>query len=66
MGFNLTDMSSDLTFTSDQDTHLGDCIGVLLGGDTRLIDCLVGFFITGFRKSYLSPAKAEKIRTLWN
>jgi hypothetical protein len=36
-------MSSDLTFiTNEQGRHLGDRLGILLGDDTRLFDCLVG------------------------
>jgi hypothetical protein len=47
---NSATMSSDLTFiTNEQGKHLGDRFGVLLGDDTRLFDCLVGYlFISGF------------------
>lgn len=37
----------------------------MLGDDTRLFDCLVGyFFISGFHKLHLALAKTEKIRIL--
>ena len=59
-------MSSDLSFiTNEQGKHLGDRFGVLLGDDTRLFDCLVGyFFISGFRKLHPALTKTEKIRIL--
>jgi superfamily II DNA/RNA helicase len=59
-------MSSDLTFiTNEQGKHLGDRFGVLLGHDTRLFDCLVGyFFISGFHKLHPALTKSEKIRIL--
>lgn len=49
-------MSSDLTFiTNEPGRSLRDRFGALLGDDTRLFDCLVGyFFISGFHK--LHPA----------
>ena len=61
-------MSSDLTFiTNEQGRHLRDRFGVLLGDDTRLFDCLVGyFFISGFRKLHPALTNTEKIRILWN
>ncbi|MBI4660211.1 MAG: helicase [Verrucomicrobia bacterium] len=59
-------MSSDLTFiTNEQGKHLGDRFGVLLGDDTRLFDCLIGyFFISGFHKLHPALTKTEKIRIL--
>ncbi|MBI3413729.1 MAG: hypothetical protein HY043_00180 [Verrucomicrobia bacterium] len=59
-------MSSDLTFiTNEQGKHLGDSFGVLLGDDTRLFDCLVGyFFISGFHKLHPALTKTEKTRIL--
>src|SRR2546426_9638957 len=59
-------MSSDLTFiTNEPGKHLGNRFGVLLGDDTRLFDCLVGyFFISGFHKLHPALSKTEKIRIL--
>lgn len=59
-------MSSDLTFiTNESGKHLHDRFRVLLGEDTRLFDCLVGyFFISGFHKLYPSLEETEKIRIL--
>ena len=59
-------MSSDLTFiTNEPGKKLHDRFAVLLGDDTRLFDCLVGYFyISGFYKLYPSLAKTEKIRIL--
>ncbi len=59
-------MSSDLTFlTNEPGKTLRDRFGVLLGDDTRLFDCLVGyFFISGFYKLYPALEKVEKIRIL--
>src|SRR6266481_5333090 len=59
-------MSSDLTFiTNESGKSLGDRFGVLLGDETRLFDCLVGyFFISGFHKLYPALTKTEKIRIL--
>ncbi len=59
-------MSSDLTFiTNESGKHLSDRFGVLLGDDTRLFDCLVGyFFISGFHKLHPALTKTEKIRIL--
>src|SRR5947207_7547337 len=59
-------MSSDLTFiTNEPGKHLGNRFGVLLGDDTRLFDCLVGyFFISGFHRLHPALTKTEKIRIL--
>ena len=59
-------MSSDLTFiTNEPGKELRDRFGVLLGDDTRLFDCLVGyFFISGFHALHPALAKTEKIRIL--
>lgn len=59
-------MSSDLTFiTNEPGKHLSDRFSVLLGGDTRFFDCLVGyFFISGFYKLHPALTKTEKIRIL--
>src|SRR2546425_1184722 len=59
-------MSSDLTFiTNESGKHLRDRFGVLLGDDTRLFDCLVGyFFISGFHKLHPELTKTQKIRIL--
>src|SRR5437899_12071546 len=59
-------MSSDLTFiTNEAGKNLRDRFGVLLGDDTRLFDCLVGyFFISGFHKLYPALTNTEKIRIL--
>ena len=59
-------MSSDLTFiTNKSGKSLRDRFGVLLGDDTRLFDCLVGyFFISGFHKLHPALTKTEKIRIL--
>src|SRR6266487_4645626 len=59
-------MSSDLTFiTNESGKSLRDRFGVLLGDDTRLFDCLVGyFFISGFYKLYPALTKTEKLRIL--
>ena len=61
-----TYMSSDLTFiTNESGTSLRDRFGVLLGDDTRLFDCLVGYFyISGFHKLYPALTQTEKIRIL--
>src|SRR5262249_38837167 len=63
---NLIDMSSDLTFiTNEYGKHLSDRFGVLLGSNTRFFDCLVGyFFISGFHKLHPALSKTEKIRIL--
>jgi hypothetical protein len=48
-------VSSDLTFiTHAQDHHLGDRFGVLLGDDTRFLDCLAPREVT--LSSCLIPA----------
>ena len=59
-------MSSDLTFiTNEAGKSLRDRFGVLLGDDTRLFDCLVGyFFISGFHRLHPALTKTEKIRIL--
>ncbi len=59
-------MSSDLTFLTNQaGKTLRDRFGALLTDDTRLFDCLVGyFFISGFYKLYPALEKVEKIRIL--
>src|SRR5665213_920308 len=59
-------MSSDLTFiTNEAGKSLRARFGVLLGDDTRLFDCLVGyFFISGFHKLHPALMKTEKIRIL--
>ena len=46
--------SSDLTFiTNEPGKSLADRLGVLLKGDTRFFDCLVGyFFVSGFYRLY--------------
>ncbi len=58
--------SSDLPFiTNEQGRHLGDRFAVLLGDDTRLFDCLVGyFFVSGFHQLHPALTKTEKIRIL--
>jgi HKD family nuclease len=58
--------SSDLTFiTNEQGMHLSDRFGVLLGSNTRVFDCLVGyFFISGFHKLHRALTQTEKIRIL--
>ena len=59
-------MSSDLTFiTNESGKNLRVRFGVLLGDDTRLFDCLVGYFyISGFYKLYPALTRTEKIRIL--
>lgn len=59
-------MSSDLTFiTNEPGKHLRERFAVLLKKDTRLFDCLVGyFFISGFHKLCPALAKTERIRIL--
>ena len=59
-------MSTDLTFiTNESGKSLHERFGVLLGDDTRLFDCLVGyFFISGFHKLHPALTKTEKIRIL--
>src|SRR5688572_29884981 len=59
-------MSSDLTFiTNESGVSLRDRFCDLLGDETRLFDCLVGyFFISGFHKLHPALMKTEKIRIL--
>ena len=59
-------MSTDLTFiTNESGKSLHHRFGVLLGDDTRLFDCLVGyFFISGFHKLHPALTKTENIRIL--
>jgi superfamily II DNA/RNA helicase len=59
-------MSSDLTFiTNEPGNTLGDRLGVLLKDNTRLFDCLVGyFFVSGFYRLWPSLEKVEKVRIL--
>src|SRR5437899_1514755 len=59
-------MSSDLTFiTNEAGKSLRDRFTVLLANDTRLFDCLVGyFFISGFHKLYPALQNVEKVRIL--
>ena len=59
-------MSSDLTFiTNEAGQSLQNRFEVLLGQNTRLFDCLVGyFFITGFHRLHPALASTEKIRIL--
>jgi len=59
-------MSSDLTFiTNEPGKSLRDRFSVLLGDDTRLFDCLVGyFFISGFHRLCAALTQTEKIRIL--
>jgi hypothetical protein len=43
----LSDMSSDLTFITNEDGQsLADRFGVLLGNNTRFFDCLAGYGLT--------------------
>ncbi len=57
---------SDMTFISNEAGRtLRERFATLLGADTRLFDCLVGYFyISGFHKLYSSLEKVEKIRIL--
>ena len=59
-------ISSDLTFlTNEPGNALLDRFRALLGKNTRLFDCLVGyFFISGFYKLYPSLEHTEKVRIL--
>jgi superfamily II DNA or RNA helicase/HKD family nuclease len=58
-------MNTDLTFiTNEKNQNLKQRFEVLIK-DTRLFDCLVGFFYTsGFHAIYKSLEKTEKIRIL--
>jgi superfamily II DNA/RNA helicase len=58
--------SSDLTFiTNEAGQSLRDRFATLLHKDTRLFDCLVGyFFISGFHRIYSALENVEKIRIL--
>ena len=59
-------MSSDLTFiTNEPGKSLFERFKVLLGGNTRFLDCLVGYFyVSGFFKIHSSLEATEKIRIL--
>src|SRR6266566_2009890 len=65
-GADSATMSSDLTFiTNEPGKSLRDRFGILLGDDTRLFDCLVGyFFISGFHILHPALTMTEKIRIL--
>src|SRR5260370_13367285 len=58
--------SSDLTFiTKEKGRTLADRFGLLLGSNTRLFDCLVGyFFLSGFRRLAKALSGTERIRIL--
>jgi superfamily II DNA/RNA helicase len=58
--------SSDLTFiTNEQGRTLADRFALLLGSNTRLFDCLVGyFFLSGFRRLANALSATERIRIL--
>src|SRR5882672_3782933 len=59
-------MSSDLTFlTNEPGKSLLDRFRALLGANTRLFDCLVGYFmISGFHKLYPALEETERVRIL--
>jgi superfamily II DNA/RNA helicase len=59
-------MTSDLTFlTNEPGKSLLDRFQALLGGNTQLFDCLVGYFvISGFHKLYPALEETESIRIL--
>ena len=59
-------MSSDLTFlTNEPGKSLLDRFRALLGTNTRLFDCLVGYFmISGFHKLYPALEETERVRIL--
>src|SRR6266852_3507510 len=59
-------MSTDLTFvTNEPGNNLRDRFTTLLTKDTRLFDCLVGYFyISGFHKIYPALENVEKVRIL--
>jgi hypothetical protein len=54
-------MSTDLTFlTNEKGNTLSERLKVLLGDNTRLFDCLVGYFyISGFFRIYKSLEKTD-------
>ena len=58
-------MSTDLTFiTNEKDQNLKERFEVLIR-DTKLFDCLVGYFYTsGFHAIYRSLEKTERVRIL--
>lgn len=59
-------MSSDLTFiTNESNVNLKDRLKVLIAPQTRLFDCLVGYFyLSGFHLLYPALESTEKIRIL--
>jgi len=59
-------MKSDLTFiTNEHDVNLEERLKVLIVPQTRLFDCLVGYFyLSGFHLLYPALACTEKIRIL--
>lgn len=59
-------MSTDLTFITNEDGKtLQERFNVLLSGNTRFFDCLVGYFyVSGFFRIYRSLEHTEKIRIL--
>src|SRR5437773_3636865 len=59
-------MSTDLTFvTNEPGNNLRDRFSTRLTKDTRLFDCLVGYFyISGFHKIYPALENVEKVRIL--
>ena len=59
-------MITDLTFiTNEAEATLLDRFNALLKKDTRLFDCLVGYFlISGFYRLYPSLEATEKVRIL--
>lgn len=58
-------MGSDLTFITNEESHtLKERFEVLIK-DTRIFDCIVGYFyISGFHSLYKSLENTEKIRIL--
>lgn len=59
-------MTTDLTFITNQDnSNLLERFKILIKGNTRYFDCLVGYFYTsGFYKLYKSLEDVAKIRIL--
>jgi superfamily II DNA/RNA helicase len=59
-------VSTDLTFvTNEPGNNLRDRFNALLTKDSRLFDCLVGYFyISGFHKVYPALEQVEKVRIL--